>query len=371
MTCQASMIFNEAAKGPTALPPHGLSFIVRTDARHATGFFKASLYDHLLASSHHTPPSRADLNRDIHAAYEAWGHAVLNAAARDLDYAQYGLHEEQDRRLQVHFYNAASLAHRAIAAGTDYAARHEDAEDAAPVMFITLDDMIVRPDWVDERNWGEFAISRLFDLNGSGAHLGYTARPGSAPLPAQLATLCDKIDALHAQSGKKPEIVLLEDNVRNVDMINRIVAMLDAGGVFDRASLSCIATCFCCTPLDKRDQIRHGSQTIPLAIVIDYQDAKVDVVTPRDLLFDGLAVTTEGATGRLPSQYLDLSRAFKIQAGNETRFVESVTQASRDFCEAVENRYRVTVPMAWFTAARALSAKTGIDPQTRMIDFLR
>ena len=51
--------------------------------------------------------------------------------------------------------------------------------------------------------------------------------------------------------------------------------------------------------------------------------------------------------------------------------MRSVNKASRNFCRAIENEYNVKVPLAWFSGAAAIQAKTGTKPDTRMIDFLR
>lgn len=297
MPQRRKLVFNHRGILDRANPFEGLTFALRTDAHHATGILKQNLLDHFNAAA--DPAFGIRLRQSVHEAYRVWGHSILKAMAADLDYGRYGLTDPRERFLNVHFYNARQLADDAVVKGEVLARRNGK---PAPVFYISLDDMIEPK----APHHGEIAFSRLFSATGEQLP-GFRARPGKKPLDQQLDDIHDLLKHFHDTQGQKLQIVLLEDNVRHAKMLNWVIDLMDRHRIFDHGDLAGISTCFCCASQAERDAIRHQGKTVPLTCVVDYKGAQIDVVTPRDLLFDGFVVETDDNTDAFP-EFLWMSR---------------------------------------------------------------
>ncbi len=362
------VIFNNIAKKPHRAP--GLALAIRTDAHHATALLKENLLRHIAS-----PPAfnfaatgrpinlPGHVENVVHAAYRDWGHAVLNAMADCLDYSRYGLTDPDRQTIDVHFYNARSLAFHATERSQHLIA-HADRE--LPVVYITLDELIEK----QGPNWAEVSFSRLFDLNGT-QEGSYMPRPGKQPLAEQIAHVRALVDRLKTEHGRNIPIVLMEDNVRHAKMLNWIIGELDKSGVFENGKLAGISTCFCCATPAERKAIRHKGKIVPVTAVIDYKDAKVDVATPRDLLFDGFVVRADEKTGRLPGIFMDVEKLFKIRPDKVVQFHDMVIKANLKFCETIKDEFGVSPLLSWFQGADAIAHVTGHKPDATMEDVMR
>jgi hypothetical protein len=351
--------FNEVAAKPADLKD-GLIFAIRTDAGHATAMLKKNLAAALNCAS---TGGMMTLTMAVHEAYREWGHTVLSAMADCLDYERYGLAEDDRQKIDVHFYNAPVLAARAAL----LAKALPGPQDAGlPVVYVTLDEQIAPQD----EHWAEISFSRLFDLKGA-QNGAYMARPGKKPLPDQLADLLDKVKALKARHGRDIPIVLMEDNVRHAKMLNWVIELLDRHGVFQHARMAGISTCFCCAPESERRNIAHRGQIVPIAAVIDYGAIPVDVITPRDLLFDGFVVQANDKTSRLPGIFMDIEKLFKIRPDKVGQFHDSVMDANLDFCETIRDKFGIAPPLSWFAGADAIAHITNSSLDTPMEQIIR
>ena len=350
-------------------PFNGLTYVLRTDAHHSTALLKQNLTAHFNASAQDA--TGAQIRKSVHKAYRQWGHQVLKAVAEHLDYARYDLHTPQQRFLNVHFYNARALGRDAVEKGHALIRQTRPDHGDRPVFFISLDDMIHPQTPVR----GSFAFSRLFDP-ASSTHSEYRARPGSQPLPEQLATLVAVARDFEAKNGYKLPVILLEDNVRHAKMVNTILGMMEESGLFRHAELGGISTCFCCADQAEREKIRlSDGKVVPVISVVDYNGAKIDVATPRDLLFDGYVVETPGdaqnATGRLPAIFMDAASLFKIDPAKAGAFNAKILRANLKFCETLERQFKTDLKLSWFSGAGAIRDYAGHPLDARMADVLR
>lgn len=364
-----SFEFNECASNRSPVPDRGLTFVIRTDAAFATAPLRAQIQRHIEHHPDHPLHGKPDLEKRLktilHAAYQSWGHEVLSAKAQCLDYAKYKIEEPQDKSLHVHFYNAHALTGKAIELAEKLLAQDPAYDPSLPVMYVSLDDMIVK----QKEPWADIGFSRVFDREGR-QHFGYAGRPGMRPLSEQIEEAAQKLAALSQQYGRKIPVVLLEDNVRHAKMLNWVIGLLDQQGVFDHGELAAIATCFCCAPEEERAAIKQGGKTVPLAIVIDYEESLVDVCTPRDLLLDGFVVEVNGRTTRLPGIFMDVTERFKIHPDKADEFKRRVLDANLEFCRALEDVFGVKLPVSWFRGADAICHITGKDMDTPMSEII-
>lgn len=347
----------------------GLIFAIRTDARHATKELKSSLKDHLSQgktsdifqlSANQKSASRTSLDQyiedNVHAAYQEWGRSVLTSMSECLDYEKYGLADPKDHQLHVHFYNAQDLADQAILDAYTISPK-----DRNNTILISLDDMIES----DDAEISEIAFSRLFSLDGK-KQFDYVARPGRKPIDVQMAAILKEAQSKHRWHGEKPSIILLEDNVRHAKMLNWLIEKMDDAGILEHANLDGISTCFCCASNEEKRKIQHKGKTIPVSDVVDYGETKVDVSTPRDLLFDGLVVEVDGKHGRLPGVFMDLEARFKINPNKVEQFKIEVTKANINFCKTLEKNLGVKIPLDWFVISKPVAHVTQLCHTTSM-----
>lgn len=348
-------------------PFSGLTFALRTDADHATSALKDNLLTHFNSAAN--PDAKENIRHHVHQAYRKWGHSILKALSADLDFAQYGLTDPQNQFLDAHFYNAKSLATDVMSKGAALVRQKRGRDKDAPVFYVSLDDMIEPAG----KYSSEIAFSRLFTVDGS-QQMGYVARPGKPPLEEQLRNVLDIAQAYHKAHHRKLDIVLLEDNVRHAKMLNWVINLMEQQGIFKHARIGGISTCFCCAPQEERDAIKFRNKTIPLTSVVDYGGAVVDVVTPRDLLFDGRVVQyhdgQDAVIGRLPGPFMDSASLFKIHPEKTKDFERRVIHANIKFCDTLERKFGIALPVKWFSAGTVIAATMGCDPEDRMIDVL-
>lgn len=368
MPRQTKLHFNHITHYDSARPFSGLTFALRTDANHATAVLKENLRNHFNSAAN---PDTADKIRHVvHKAYREWGHSILKALSAALDYDSYNLTQPQNQFLDVHFYNAKSLAESAMDKGAAMVQQNRGRKKHAPVFYVSLDDMIEPK----AKYSGEIAFSRLFNYETS-LQRDYVSRPGKPPLEEQLRIVRDIARNYHKEHGAKLSIVLLEDNVRHARMLNWVIDRMEEAGIFKHADLGGISTCFCCASEVERNLITWRGRVVPLTSVVDYGGAAVDVVTPRDLLFDGRVVEYEDGAetkiGRLPEPFMKAGHAFKLRPAKRAAFTERVLEANIKFCASLERKLGVDIPLKWFAVSPAVAATTGYSPDERMIDVLK
>jgi hypothetical protein len=378
MTAKVKFTFNEVAndKDPGS-PPGGLTLAIRADEHDATAGIKKNLIEYLKQS----PQQRAffntiarkdhlDFEKEIedvvHEAYRAWVYSVLGEIARGLDYSRYNLNDDPARILNVNSYNAHELAQSVVQKGEQLVRQGGDVKPGLPILYVSLDDMI----GAQSEHWGEIAFSRQFSLDGD-QQLGYQARPGKNPIEDQMRELAEFLEKLKAQYGEDIPIVLIEDNVRHAKMLNWVIDLMEQNKVFAAGKLAGIATCFCVATEEERQKILHRGQVVPLAAVVDFKDSLTDVVTPRDLLFDGFVVQVEDSMTRLPGIFMNVEKLFKLSPDKVDDFRTRINLTNIEFCEQIEKEFGVAVPLGWFPGAAAISHVTGFPPETPMAEVIR
>lgn len=366
----ARFIFNEVSQYDSPSSSQGLVFAVRTDARHATELLKNNIVENILARPG-TSLAPDDVVRYVdeivHGHYKTWGHDVLRAIAGNLDYGLYGLDKSSQQFLNIHFYDSRDLALDTLKKAEEMVKASEvPGAVSVPPVYISLDGMIDSAS--DDLTKVEF--SRVFSFD-SDTQSGYTARPGTAPLDEQIDKLCQRLKSIKEKYGADVPFVLVEDNVRHARMLNWFITKLEDHGVFDYGRLAGIATCFCCAPDKEREAIRHNGQTVPLAISVDYKDAKVDVTTPRDFLFEGYVVQVGDKTSRLPGIFMDVTKLYKIRPDRAEQFREKIYRSNLEFCCNLEAEFDLKIPLSWFVGADAVAHVTGHPQSAPIVDILR
>lgn len=370
------LTFTEVNPGTTPPASDKLVLAIRTDARHALSALQRNIVAHWqkpniatayqeTAASITAPVNPDEAARQIlHQTYQTWGQRVLGTFARNLDYDQYGITDPAKQTLEVHFYNANALAQDAVTRGLRFVAERYGKDK--PALLVTLDDMIEPR---HGQNWAEIAFSRLFTPDGK-QQLDFVARPGRSPLPQQLDRVRQIVGSLAQQSGAAVPIVLVEDNVRHAKMLNWVVGNMDQAGVFEHGKPVAVATCFSMANERERAAIQYKGTQIPVVPSVDYGTAKVDVFTPRDLLFDGLVVQlNQERNGRLPGVFLDessLTSRFKIRPDKTADFLRDIRHANAVFCYTVEKLVGSDLPLKWFACAEPIAKVTGADPDRPM-----
>ncbi|MAQ71496.1 MAG: hypothetical protein CL565_04800 [Alphaproteobacteria bacterium] len=354
----------------------GLTLVIRTDANHATRQLKKNLLRHMSSEKIKMPFDIATKRTDdgaqllcdyikttIHDAYQVWGHEVLKALSEDLNYSKYGIKTSDEMYTNVHFYNAKQLSDEALVKGREMV-KETHGPDAKALM-ISLDDMITS----EKYELSEISFSRLFSLCGSQQY-DYVARPGYKPIEDQMKDVLEKVKADYAATGKKTPIVLIEDNVRHAKMLNWLVGEMDNAGIFEYADMAGISTCFCCADSEEQSKIKdiHGN-SVPVEAVVNYTKKAVDVTTPRDLLFDGFVVQIEENLGRLPGIFMDIESRFKISPDKVDDFREKIRQANHHFCDTIEAKFGVEIPLSWFAVAKPISHVKKACLSTPMKEF--
>ncbi len=107
----------------------GLILAIRTDASHATRGLKERIKNEIATNPDALPsiPLLSDNQKTfnfasivddiVHRAYQRWGHKTLGLLSETIDYGKYGIQEEKQQKLSVHFYDSKRLAGHAIELG--------------------------------------------------------------------------------------------------------------------------------------------------------------------------------------------------------------------------------------------------------------
>jgi len=352
--------FNGVVNKKNAGNPEELRFAIRTDDHYATAGVTERIIKQFKDNSLMKSGAIAGVVRD---AYDAWMDAALKEIADCLDYSHYP-HNDAAHPAQIDFYDPEDLARDAMQKGSELC-QQCGAKPGVPTLYVTLDEMIDG----SGGEGAEIAISREFSLD-SAQQPGYQARPGKKPVVEQMKDLAQRLAQMKAQYGENIPIVLLEDNIRHADMLNWVIDRMQENNVFDSGTLAGIATCFCVASREECEKIVHDGKIVPVAAVVDFAGSLTDVLTPRDLLFDGHVVKLGNDMCRLPSIFMDPVKLFKIAPEKADDFRAGIHNINAAFCEQLEKKLGVPVPLSWFPAAEAISRVTGcaIDaPMTEVI----
>lgn len=336
----------------------GLTCVIRTDADVATEVLRRNV---ITASG----LSSDIVSKVINTNYEKWGKAVVGLIGEGLDYSIYGP-DIKNNSLKVHFFRSAQSSKSVVANAMDLLRGHPNAQDGKYLM-ISLDDMIQDGD----HNFIDFAFSRKFDVDGI-EELGYIARPGAPHISEQISAIKNKVDQLFASSGgSRVPIVLLEDNIRRSKMINWVIEQFTDAGVFENGHLAGISTCFCSADIEERRKIEFEGKSIPVLTVAQYSNKNSDVITPRDLFFDGYVVEIDGHVGRLPALFMDVTSRFKIKEDQERKFKAKVAQANIDFCVSIKNELDVDIPLSWMEHGETIAKAINVPLETKIVDVMK
>ncbi len=324
-----------------------LTCVVRTDSDVATQHLQDCI-------KNHTNLSTQRISKIINGLYKTWGENVITHINDHLDYGSYENHI-QNKRVSVHFYRAAHASENVIRQAVKLLRGNSTAEQGH-YLLISLDDMI-EP---DSANSADFAFSRKFNANGNKT-LGYVGRPGHASIKEQLQSIKVRVDQMSKNShGLKVPLVFLEDNIRHAKMINWVIDLFEKAGIFENGSLDGISTCFCSADSAEREKVIFEGKSVPIVTIADYDSRTSDVITPRDLLFDGFVVDIDGHIGRLPALFMDVSARFKIKRNSQNAFKQGVAQSNIEFCEALAQQIGVSyIPLNWFEHGETISKKIG------------
>lgn len=351
-----------------------IKFVIRTDATHAARALITNLTQ-TLGEAHAN-----DINAAVKDAYGIWGADALQIFSNHIDYSQYGLSEPKG--LEVDLHDPVHLSRSAIEKAHELA---KNSNSPFKPLLVSLDDMISLNNDVES----QIAFSRLFDTS-TGKEVDYVQRPDHEPLDEQLETLKKTVRSMHrenkalarfnATSGAdnsnhidtRVPIVFLEDNVRRAKMLNWIIGQMSKANIFKHARIIGISTCFCNAVEHERTGVIFEDTVVPVVPVIDYgHGLPIDVTTTRDLMFDGFVVNVGGNDlGRLPGIFLDVSERFKIHPDHAVDFCHEVARINRTFCDTIEKRFGVELPIKWFESGTAIAHTQNIPLNTPMKDVM-
>lgn len=339
--------------------------VVRTDARFSTRKLRSNLeaaiknddsFDNLQEEV------LSDKIKDVvHGAYAKWGEAVINALNDCAVYDNTAPDLYSESKVPFHLYDARTLTKDVLSL-----AHENPATDGVLPTLVSLDDMITG----EEANLQEIAFSRLFSLDGK-TQYGYVPRPGYESLDKQFEKLKDHIEFRRQNEGiDRVPLVLVEDNVRHAKMLNWLFQKMEDHGVLKHADVKEIASCFSCATQDELDNIKSQGEIVPVNAVVGHKRAKVDVITPRDLFFDGFVVNIEGEHARLPGIFMDYESRFKIDPDKKAEFHKQVLAANIDFCDRVEDAFGKKLQIGWFAVSKAVCHVSGKKPEDSMKTLL-
>lgn len=335
-------------------PLEEMCFLIRTDAQHATKSIRAKL----IAEAGLTD---WDARKLLKAAYTKWSRAVSEALIDCTDYKLFGIETPSDVR--VHLHKASHLADHTVDNAKELV--RQSGENPDFCLYVSLDEMV----HVRDNQSGEIAFSRLFSTDGW-EELDYVARPGHDPLPTQLNTIKEQLKAMKINGHKVP-IVLLEDNVRRAKMINWIIDKMNDAGIFEYGELIGVSTGFCSACDREKSKVVHNGKSVPIVAVHDYSEKVVDVKTIRDLMFDGLVVSSGGEHTRLPALFMNVGKIFKIEPSRLTEFTLRVANSNIQFCEDIFQATGRRLRLDWLEGGTAISEVTGLDLKTDFSNVMK
>lgn len=339
--------------------PNHLTLVIRNDADFATR--------HIVRAFEQTG---RDVTALMHQTYRTWGHAVVEATADHLDYeSKYALSPQTASSTNIHFHSSNSLAAAVLKKAEDHLKAHYS--NASRAIYISMDDMIhsdVFRQSAAQGHFGEVGFSRLFSL--AGEEMGYVGRPGRHSISEQIDRIASKVSS--KPEGKTP-IVLLEDNVRRAKTLLWIFDQMEKGGLFERAEIAAIATCFSVATDEEKTKIVHRGREVPLLVGVNYAGGAVDVITPRDHLFDGFVVKCHDKMGRIPSFMMSPSKVaanFKILPSQAKTFTDRIHEANVSFCKTIKEKTGTNLPIGWFGPGDMIARVLNLPPTTPMINVL-
>lgn len=356
-------VFNAESKQANNAKP-ALTFAIRTDEQHASGFLIDKIIDDL-PDTERTQQAEDNIRDAVHSRYNAWQEKVVGLIATHIDADKYNLDTNAPENNDIHatYYSSDELKDKAVRNADKLAAAVAD----APAVYVSLDDMIDG----DQGHWSEIAFSRLFNADGT-QHSGYVGRPGKAPLLDQIDSLAEQVRELKDQYGEDVPIVLMEDNVRKAKMLNWVIGLMDKHGVFENAQLAGISTCFACADDAEKAAIQHNGKPVPVVAVTEFDPKmNMDVITPRDLLLDGYVTPAGAENGRLPAVFMDVSERMKIDPAKQEDFLKAVLKENIAFCRDLEADLGRDLPVGSFIGGKAIEHVKGIDQNRRMADVMQ
>lgn len=335
--------------------------VIRTDARFSTKFFQKQLSQHLISTDNTVDENavRQDVKETVHQAYASWGHAVVEALKFGTSGTETDIDDELDHT-EYHLHDAQKLASLVV----DNAHEFDEVSVQDPLL-ISLDDIIssLNPELDD------IAFSRLFSMDGR-TYYDYVARPGYDHLDRQFDAVRNSIEQRYEHSGQVVPLVLLEDNVRHARMLNWLFNKMADHGLLEKASVVGISSCFCCASEAEQEKIVSKGKIIPVKSVVEYNGASIDVITPRDLMFDGFVVDIDNKNTRLPGIFMDVKSRFNVEAEYEEEFLHKIIDANIEFCRTIEKKFGVAIPVEWFATAPAMCHVSGAEERTKMTDLM-
>ncbi len=362
----STITFNKIAAGAGIEVDNSLTFAVRTDAAYAIGGIREKVLDHVARSRLNALSGASDLEKDVPAildnAYAEWGRSVIHALVASIDYKNYGLCNEENKNVDIHLHNARWLSRQVVESARTFM---KTGDENSPVIYVSLDEMIRGEG--DDR--AEVGFSRLFSHDGK-TQGGYVGRPGKLPLDEQIEQLKERLIETVEKTGKRPSFVMLEDNVRHAKTINWIIGEMDRAGVFEHGDLGAISTCFCCASDEEQKKIQYADKVVPLVSVVNYEGIKTDVITPRDLLFDGYVVKLEDGLSRLPGLFMDVEKLFKIRPERVDVFKDEVRRASVKFCDDIYSRTGYELKVQDLTPGKAMQEILKCRPTDLVSDVI-
>jgi len=353
--------------------PLKLVNVVRSDASFSTRYLRDKIFEHLSLARSSSPSVqfndvareslKDEIKQVVNGAYAEWGHEILGIL-HITTVNETGEELPNLPTTNFHLYDAGQLSQHVIKQANEFVT-----ENGQKPILVSLDDIVssVQP------GLKEIAFSRLFSLDGRNQY-NYVARPGHASIETQMAVLKYYLDRKAIQQGCASSIVFLEDNVRHAKMLNWLNDQMEKTGVLDNATIAGISSCFCCADADERTKIQSKGRIVPVQAVVDYNGAEIDVITPRDLLFDGFVVDIKGENKRLPGIFMDVVKRFKIEPESEKQFRERVIDANIAFCTKVEQYFNMTIPVEWFAVSDAIiyvTGKPGTTPMRQIMQSLK
>jgi hypothetical protein len=358
-------------------PENTLTLVIRSDAAFATRSLLHALEearDEVAIPFKNQKRCASAFKEILRRHYKTWGHEIIAASVKSLDYGgRYGLLNAEHQRAHVHFHTANSLAGAMMKEACDFIDKRYPPDK--PVLFVSIDDMIhenVFRQYASRGTFQEIGFSRIFSF--ACEERGFVGRPGKDSIEAQLDHARDTARKLQGASPQKVPIILLEDNVRRAKSINWVIDRMQGHGVFQHAEMAGVATCFSVATKEELSNIRFNGKPLPVIIGIDYRDSIVDVITPRDHLFDGFVVEHHGKLGRLPSFMMNQSAAakyFRINPDHANIFMQNVIDANLGFCEDVKKATGVSPTLQAFVSGPMIADVMGISPETPMEDVLK
>lgn len=364
------VVFNEISLSAGACATKDLSYVIRTDADYATKSVKKALGDMSVKSGFpamrcpKTPEKidENDIKATVHDAYKEWVHSISEitihsfkstSALNTSSSVEIGVFDSKELEKSI-TNNAKNLV-------TNNAGKNTSVYDT---IYISLDSQI----HAHNKPNAEIAFSREFEIDGV-QKANYVHRPGFERIEKQILALNKKIQEMRS-NAPHINLVLLEDNIRHARMMNWVIDRLDEQHVFDHAQLAGISTGFCSAKDDELAKIHHKGRQIPVQSVVDFHGSNADVITPRDMMFDGYVVDIGNGPVRLPGIFMNPSKKFDIEEDKIYDFQRHILYSNMRFCRRIENAFGVTIPLSSLASGEAIAQIRNVPLETPVINVM-